>query len=183
MTLIGVVVALFCLVIGKTPEHFHHYITFRIGKNWGGFEAGPFFFTDETPSLYTNQHEAGHGIQNIVLGPLMPFVVSIPSAIRYWFREQKTKKGKYTFCIILMVILAAIGLAFLIPGSVFIEVWAIVIGALIVAYTICLTCWLFIKELPQYDDDANVSYYSIWFEGQASRLGQKYFPEDSEKEN
>ena len=41
-------------------------------------------------------HESGHGIQNLLFGPLMPFVVSIPSAIRYWYREylMKVKKIK-----------------------------------------------------------------------------------------
>lgn len=34
-------------------------------------------------------HEAGHGLQNIVWGFLFPFVVCIPSAIRYWYRELK----------------------------------------------------------------------------------------------
>ena len=39
-------------------------------------------------------HEMGHGLQNLVFGPLMPFVVAIPSAIRFWIREYKSSKGE-----------------------------------------------------------------------------------------
>ena len=37
-------------------------------------------------------HEHGHGIQNIYLGFFMPLVVSLPSAVRFWFREIREKK-------------------------------------------------------------------------------------------
>ena len=121
MTLMGAVVALALLITGHTPKRFHHSIYFEVGATWGGFEAGGFFFTDKTPSLHTKQHESGHGLQNIVLGPLMPFVVSIPSAIRYWYRRIKQRRN---------------------PNVV----------------------------LPPYD--------SMWFEGQATRLGEKYFKEE-----
>ena len=121
MTLMGAIVAFALLITGHKPKCFHHSIYFEVGENWGGFEAGGFFFTDKTPSLHTKQHESGHGLQNIVLGPLMPFVVSIPSAIRYWYRRIKQKRN---------------------PNVV----------------------------LPPYD--------SIWFEGQATRLGEKYFKEE-----
>ena len=179
MTLIGFII-MFILLLGNYEiKTFHHYLRMEVGRNWGGFEMGPIFFTDENPSLYTKQHEAGHGIQNIMFGPLMPFVVSIPSALRYWFREQKTQKGKYIFCSVFLAILLIVGLAFLIPGFIFMVIWAIVIGAVIISYMICLACWLFIKELPQYANGKNIGYYDIWFERQASDLGQKYFPKDS----
>lgn len=181
MTLIGFVI-MFILLLGNYEiKIFYHYLRMEVGRNWGGFEMGPIFFTDESPLLYTKQHEAGHGIQNIMFGPLMPFIVSIPSAIRYWFREQRTQKGKYIFCSILLSIFLIIGLAFLIPGAITVTIWSIVIGSIIVAYTICLACWLFIKELPQYANNANVGYYDIWFERQANQLGQKYFPEDNDE--
>lgn len=94
MTLLGIVVALGLLIAGHKPHLFHHYIYFKVGKNWGGFECGPIFVTDSTPTLHTKQHEAGHGIQNIIFGPLMPFIVSIPSMIRYWYRELQERKWK-----------------------------------------------------------------------------------------
>ena len=181
MTALGLLITVALIVIEKQPKTFHHYVRIEIGKSWGGFNMGPFIVTSENPTLYTKQHEAGHGIQNIMFGPLMPFIVSIPSAIRYWFREQRTQKGKYIFCSILLSIFLIIGLAFLIPGAVTVTIWSIVIGSIIVAYTICLACWLFIKELPQYANNVNVNYYSVFFEGQASQLGHKYFENDEEK--
>ena len=101
MTLCGGVVALALLVTG-----------------WGGFELGAFFVVNKNPSLHILQHESGHGLQNIMLGVFMPFIVSIPSCIRYWWRECKIRKG---------------------------------LG----------------NTLPPYD--------RIWFEGWATRLGEKHF--------
>ncbi len=120
MTLIGAIAALFLLCAGYKPKRFHHFIYFEVGENWGGFECGCFFIVNKNPTLHIKQHEAGHGIQNIIFGWLMPFVVSIPSLIRYWYREFLIRSGKKFY-------------------------------------------W----ELPDYD--------SIWFEGQATRFGEKYF--------
>lgn len=67
------------------------------GEAWG-FEMGCFFFVsndcaENNDKLY--YHEMGHGIQNILFGPLMLFIVSIPSVVRYWYREIKYyRKGK-----------------------------------------------------------------------------------------
>lgn len=118
MTLVGSIVAITLIITGHKPKRFHWFIYFEIGDNWGGFELGCFFITNKNPSLHIMQHEAGHGIQNIIFGVFMPFVVSIPSLIRYWYREFKFyKKG--------------------------------------------------LKPTTDYD--------SIWFEKQATKLGQKYF--------
>lgn len=118
MTLIGAVVALGLLVTGHKPKRFHYFIHFEVGKYWGGLNAGAFIFTDTSPTRRIKSHECGHGLQNIMLGVFMPFVVGLPSAVRYWYREYKINKGQ---------------------------------GA----------------QLPSYD--------SIWFEGWATRLGEKYF--------
>lgn len=121
MTLMGLFGGLFLMAKGIKPKRFNNNIYFEVGSHWGGLEAGMFFFTDTTPSLHTKQHEAGHGIQNIIFGFFMPFVVSIPSAIRYWYRiYMRTNHPEVTLS----------------------------------------------------------SYDSIWFEGWATRLGEKYFPED-----
>ena len=56
---------------------------------WGGLELGMFFLTDKSEHISTKWHEHGHAIQNCYLGLLMPLLVSIPSAIRYWYREFK----------------------------------------------------------------------------------------------
>ena len=60
------------------------------GKAWG-FEMGCFFFVsqDNESDLKIHSHEMGHGLQNILFGPLMLFIVNIPSMIRFWYRELK----------------------------------------------------------------------------------------------
>ena len=65
------------------------------GSGWG-FEMGCFFFVsnDCPDNLYMNSHECGHGLQNIIWGPLMLFVISIPSLIRFWYIRYLYKKSK-----------------------------------------------------------------------------------------
>lgn len=120
MTLFGAIVALGMLVTGHKPKRFHYNIYFEVGSGWGGFEGGIFFFINKNPTLHLRQHEAGHGIQNLILGPLTPFLIGFPSMARYWYREYLVRSGKKKS-----------------------------------------------TELPAYD--------SIWFEGWATRLGEKYF--------
>ena len=122
LTLFGTVVALGCLITGHKPHRFYQHIYFSFGVGGWGFEAGPFFFVskDSENDLKLKQHESGHGIQNLIFGPLMPIIVCIPSCIRFWYREWLVKyKGKRY------------------------------------------------SDLPPYD--------SIWFEGWATQLGQKYY--------
>lgn len=120
MTLFGAFVALVLLIRGYKPKLYYHFIYFEVGYGWGGLEAGGFFFVNKNPSDRIKLHEAGHGLQNIVFGVFMPFVVSIPSAVRYWYREYLVRSGKKKY-----------------------------------------------HELPDYD--------AIWFEGWATKLGEKYF--------
>lgn len=116
MTLIGCVVALCLILTGHKAKRWGYCWYFEVGENWGGVELGVFFVANKYPSEHTKSHEFGHGIQNCYYGFLMPFIVCIPSAIRYWYREivQRTNPN---------------------------------------------------KTLPPYD--------SIWFEGQATKLGEK----------
>ena len=96
MTFIGALVTLFCLIFlkGKIHKNGYGFIT-EVGGNWGGVCLGPFAlcgsYAQETSECYdfiwyesTRRHEFGHSLQNLFLGPLFPFVVAIPSAIRYW---------------------------------------------------------------------------------------------------
>ena len=96
MTAIGLVVLLVTLPFGKF-EIYHGRIYKRIGKNWGGVELGCFFLCDNSADEYILAHESGHGLQNCLWGPLMPFVVCIPSAIRYWYREFIWRFNKEKF--------------------------------------------------------------------------------------
>ena len=96
MTTIGLVVLLVTLPFGKF-EIYHGRIYKCIGKNWGGVELGCFFLCDKNAGEHTIAHECGHGIQNCLWGPLMPFVICIPSAIRYWYREFIWRFNKEKF--------------------------------------------------------------------------------------
>lgn len=117
MTLIGLLAALALLVTGHKPHKFGYTFYFKVGQRWGGLNLGAVFITDNTPSEHTLCHEHGHGLQNCIFGVLFPFLIGIPSAFRYWYREIKRKQDP--------------------------------------------SCYL-----PPYD--------SIWFEGQATRLGLKF---------
>lgn len=111
--------------VHKTHGRLYGVFPEAFGKGWG-FEMGCFFFVaqDCEKDLKLHSHEMGHGLQNILFGPFMIFLVTIPSVIRFWYREFKYyRKGK-------------------------------------------------LPKTP-YDD--------IWFEGQATALGAKYF-KSSDKE-
>lgn len=168
MTLIGAVVALVLMCAGKKPQKHAGCTYFNIGKSWGGMELGCFFLTDSHDSNSTKNHEFGHSLQNCLWGPLFPFVVCIPSAIRYWLREFKTQKGKKIYSAILTLYICLIGVGLiLIPLTVF-----DVLGCLLICYSIIIALWLFTKEIPLYEDNKYVGYDKIWFEGQASRWGR-----------
>lgn len=95
LNIVGFIVALVLLCTGAKPKKHGGCIYFNVGKSWGGLELGLVFLTDERDSEHTKNHELGHAVQNAKYGLLMPFIVSIPSAIRYWYREFKYyRKGK-----------------------------------------------------------------------------------------
>ena len=94
MTLIGAIAAVGLLIIGKRPTRHGGCFHFRIGRNWGGINLGLVFLTDETAGSSTCHHEYGHSLQNAMFGPFMPFIVGIPSAIRYWVFTIREKKHK-----------------------------------------------------------------------------------------
>lgn len=89
LTLVGFIVGAALMIAGKKPEKWGACWYFKIGQNWGGVELGLIFLTDNTPSEHTKNHEHGHAIQNCYFGFFMPFIVCIPSATRYWYRELK----------------------------------------------------------------------------------------------
>lgn len=94
MNIIGGLLALILLITGYKPKKFTNNIYFEFKKiDWFGFSCGIFVFIgkDCTNFLW---HESGHSIQNVTFGPLFPFIVAIPSVIRFWYRELKFyKKG------------------------------------------------------------------------------------------
>lgn len=94
MTLIGCIVAAALIATGHKPKKWGYCYYFEVGKNWGGLELGPFFLANKNSSEHTRNHEHGHGHQNCIWGPLFPFVISIPSATRYWYFTIRRKIGK-----------------------------------------------------------------------------------------
>jgi hypothetical protein len=178
MSFIGTLITLGYLITNKKPSLFYGRIHLQIGDNWGGLEMGPIFITDKQPTLHIKQHECGHGIQNVVFGPLMPFLVSIPSAIRYWLREMRTQKIKYIYSIILCTIFWVICAGLFIIGVLWWEP-LIYISIVLALYFLCIFIWLIVKEIPKYKNGKYIPYDSIWFEGQATRIGEKLFPYDN----
>jgi hypothetical protein len=87
LTLVGCIVALALIITKHKPKKWGYCYYFEVGKNWGGLELGPIFIVGKNASVHTKDHEHGHAFHNCWFGPLMPFVISLPSAIRYWHRE------------------------------------------------------------------------------------------------
>lgn len=118
MNLLGLIVFIICCFMGNRHYKYRNAVCIVVPWNFGGLELGMFFLRGE---INTNvcAHEYGHSIQMLWWGPLFPFVIGIPSAVRYWWRRFYLK--------------------YIYPRN--------------------------RKKLNDYDD--------IWFEGQATRLGNK----------
>lgn len=98
MTTVGLLVAFGLLVTGHKPKRWGGCMYFVVGnENWGGVSLGPVFLTDKSSSNSTKNHEHGHSWQNCFFGPLMLFLVCIPSATRYHYRNWLVKSGRRKF--------------------------------------------------------------------------------------
>lgn len=124
MTVIGFIATKALNLLGcRTERNIYGYRTY-FGKGWGGVDLGPFCIVSKDSTQRTFNHEFGHSIQNCFLGPLFPFIVAIPSAVRYWYHRYKLEVEKVPY-----------------------------------------------EMLPAYD--------SIWFEGTATDIGNKYYKAQS----
>lgn len=103
LTIPGILVSLFCIIFlhGKAHKNGFSYIV-EVGGNWGGINLGAVSlcggYASKDSKCYnlkwfehTRRHEFGHSIQTLIFGPFQLFVVSIPSAIRYWYDVLDTK--------------------------------------------------------------------------------------------
>lgn len=91
----GLIVAGVLMLAGHKPIKYGYEWYFALpGISWG-LELGIIFLAPEDASESLKQHEHGHGIQNIWLGIFTPAVVSIPSAIRFWYRKIVACSTKY----------------------------------------------------------------------------------------
>ena len=94
MTLIGIIVGFILIIAGKKFEKWGACWHFKVGKDWGGVNLGLVFLTDETTNRHIKNHEHGHAIQNCYFGLFMPFIVCIPSVVRYWYMTYRDYIGK-----------------------------------------------------------------------------------------
>lgn len=98
LTYIGLLITLILIICGKKAHRNGCSYIVEVGGNWGGLELGAvaicgnYSRTDPTWFQHTRRHEFGHGIQQLIFGPFQIFLVSIPSAIRYWYRRLTPNK-------------------------------------------------------------------------------------------
>ena len=176
MTLIGALVTLVLIIAGKKPKHLGPVVYTEVGKYWGGLELGGFFLVCENSGSHTKLHEAGHGLQNMIWGPLFPFVVAIPSATRYWLRNctGQINKSMFAFVYMLVTLVVTTGIICL-AQFVLNWAWLVYVAEAFRAYFLCVTIWMAAFEIPKYDQKTPYYYDDIWFEGQATRWGEKHF--------
>lgn len=94
LTAFGCITALILLISGKKPYKHGVCLCFEVGKRWGGLEMGVFFLANKNPAPSLLNHELGHAMQNCYFGFFMPFIVCIPSAIRYHIRRKSADKKR-----------------------------------------------------------------------------------------
>lgn len=94
MNIFGLIGAAAMLCTGHRPQQHGGVVMFVVGKNnWGGLNLGMFSFVSPYAQKHTKDHEFGHALQNCKWGPAFPFVIAIPSFIRYWKFTINNKKG------------------------------------------------------------------------------------------
>lgn len=175
MTFIGAIVALGLLITKHKPCFLGPNIYFIVGSNWGGISFGPFFFCCQAADKI-KLHEAGHGIQNLIWGPLMPFVIGFPSLVRSWIRKYPThlKKSLFNLFFLLVALIITTLLACL-TGPLLHWHWTTIGLEILRLYFCMVSIWLTLFEIPRYDRCDKVLYDAIWFEGQATRWGEKIY--------
>lgn len=185
MTLIGCIVFLVLMVFGFKPKKFGYTYYINIGKHWGGVELGAFFLTDSSDHYGIKCHEHGHCLQNLWMGPFFPFLVAIPSALRYWLFEIKTEKGKALYSLLVMTILLLITGALVILGRVFEITWLLIVGIVLFSYMALVGFWLIGRELPKFQDSTKPEpdYDEFWPEGNATRRGTELIRELEARKN
>lgn len=95
LTLLGYFLMLILLPFGRV-RRYSYTLYFEFNKKTGwGFSLGTVFFVGKQADKSIKEHEFGHTVQNAILGPFMIFLVSIPSVVRFWYRDYLYSQGKY----------------------------------------------------------------------------------------
>lgn len=176
MTFLGMVITFSLIITGHKPKTIGPNVYFEIGKGWGGVELGPFFLCCKDAPMRTKYHECGHGLQNLIWGPLMPFLICIPSAARYWLFNFNSplKRAVYVSLLLLAAVVIFTGgaVTFALIGGFKILV---IIFEILRMYFILLIIWLNTSEVPKFYNNKKPAYDAVWFEGQATRWGTKLY--------
>ena len=101
MTIPGLIITGFCLLFIKNSRVHKNGFSYivEVGGNWGGLELGAvslcghYYYENPYWFNHTRCHEFGHSLQQLIFGPLQPFIVGIPSAVRYWYQRIRDSKG------------------------------------------------------------------------------------------
>ena len=186
MTLVGLFAILILSIRGKRFKKFGPIICFPITDGWG-LNLGVVAIVPKDFNFNTNCHEFGHCLQACLFGPIMPFVIAIPSVVRFWFRKQKSYDDKDDFLTVLHLLCIVVGCVIGIIGSIFQFVWAIVLGLFTIIYSFVINrLWLRETELVKYKNGQTPSYYDVWFERDATNYGKKcikkYYPKEDKKQ-
>lgn len=91
MSLAGAVVACAMLLTGHRMHRFGPCFYFERGKDWGGMTWGFVIVVCNGTGPGLLAHELGHAMQNCRFGPFMPFLVGIPSSLRFRARRLWTR--------------------------------------------------------------------------------------------
>lgn len=101
MTLIGYMVRLVLLSMGVKGRKEGFARLYKVGKGWGGVSLGTTIIVAcDCDDKDIVGHEQGHGIQNAFFGVLFPFLIAIPSAIRYWYREIVRRRDRVAYALL-----------------------------------------------------------------------------------
>lgn len=95
--IIGGFIALFCLIFRGKPSIYHSHFIIMFGDDWGGLEVGcgaiVAYNMGDDWTVHTKNHESGHNFQNAIWGTISIFMMTIPSAVRYWAQRINEKNG------------------------------------------------------------------------------------------
>jgi len=96
LTIIGYLLALVLLPFGKLERVGLTYCLILNRETSWGMSIGTMIFIgrNSVGDRRMLEHEYGHTFQNAIFGPFTLFLVSIPSAVRFWIRQYMYAHGK-----------------------------------------------------------------------------------------
>ena len=182
-TIVDIPLFLIMIVTGHKPHRngFGIYFITR-SKNWGGINFGLVSVVSPTLSVKSINHEFGHGLQGLVFGPLMPFVVWVPSFLRcavFGYKNNKTK-ALILEGILIPVIFVLSTMAMISYTIWNCHLWLFILLLVLSIYFFIILLWFVFIELPRlrYTHEKNTQngnryyyYDDVWFEGSATAFG------------